>query len=192
MTRRIPPEVAAQVARLFVEEAEAVFRSALRAARGDGPEAEDLVQMAFQAAAEEWTTIVDYPLARKRAWLCRVAINKAIDGYRSGKRVQPAADPVDAASVSPSAEHVALTWMQAERCLKVINEMPEMRSKVAYLKFHEGWDTREIAGHLGISPSTVRVHLRDARVVLEAVAGSEVSFTEEPDNADNHGREEAR
>jgi len=49
---------------------------------------------------------------------------------------------------SPSAEHVALTRMQADRCLKVISEMPEMRSRVAYLKFHEGWKNREIAEEL--------------------------------------------
>jgi DNA-directed RNA polymerase specialized sigma24 family protein len=89
--QRISLKVAAQVVPLFVAESGAVFRSALRAAHGDRAEAEDLVQKAFQAAAEEWETIADYPPARKRAWLCRVAINQAIDGYRAGRRAEPAA-----------------------------------------------------------------------------------------------------
>jgi RNA polymerase sigma factor (sigma-70 family) len=148
--------------------------------------------MAFQTAAEEWETIADYSPARKRAWLCRVAINKAIDNYRAGQRLQPAADPGAVASEAPSAEGVVLTRMEADYCLKVISMMPEMRKKVAYLRFHEGWDAQAIAGHLGISPSTVRVHVHDARVMLEAAVESEVSFTEETSDADNHGREEAR
>lgn len=192
MTQRIPPEVAAQVARLFVEEAKVVFSSSLRAARGDRAEAEDLVQKAFEAAAEEWATIVDYPPARKRAWLRRVAINKAIDDYRTGRRVEPAPYPEDSASESPSAEQVALTRMQADRCLKVISEMPEMRSRVAYLKFHEGWKNREIADYLGISPGTVGAHAHAARITLEDALDPETIFTHAPGVADDLGREEAR
>ena len=75
-------------------------------------------------------------------------------------------DP-DGVREAPSAEQVALTRVQKDCCLKAISEMPEMRGKVAYLKFHEEWETREIAEHLRISPSTVRVHLRDARLMLE-------------------------
>jgi RNA polymerase sigma-70 factor (ECF subfamily) len=189
MTQRIPPEVAAQVARLFAEQSEAVYRSALRAARGDKGEAENCVQEAFQAAAEGWDTIADYPPGRKLAWLCRVAINKAIDGYRARKPVRPAADLEDVANASPSAEYAALTGMQAERCLKVISEMPEMRSRVAYLKFHEGWKNQVIAGYLGISPGTVGKHAWDARADLKK-ALPEMSFADDHDGeADGDGEE---
>ena len=178
MSQRIPDEVAAQVARLFIAEAPTVFTSALRAARGDRAEADDLVQKAFQAAAEQWATIVDYSPARKRAWLCRVAINKAIDDYRAGSRVELGAYPGDRANLSPSAEQVALTRMDADKCLEVIGEMPEMRSKVAYLKFHEGWTNREIAEYLEISPGTVGKHVSDARADLKR-ALPEMTFTDD-------------
>lgn len=188
MNQRIPAEVAAQVARLYVEKAPAVFGSALRAARGDRAGAEDLVQRTFQAAAEQWVTIVDYPPAKKQAWLRRVAINKAIDDYRAGSRVEPSAYPEDTASQSPSAEQVALTRMQADRCLKVIREMPEMRSKVAYLKFHEDWANREIAEYLGISAGTVGKHVSDARADLKK-ALPEMTLAEDSDGgADDDGR----
>jgi RNA polymerase sigma factor (sigma-70 family) len=180
MTQRIPPEVAAKVARLFVAESEAVYTSALRAARGDHAEAEDLVQKAFQAAAEQWDTIADYSPGRKRAWLRRVAINDAIDNYRKIGRRMRSAEPDDVIEEAASAEHVALTRMQADRCLKVINEMPGMRSKVAYLKFHEGWPNREIAAELDISPGTVGKHVSDARVDLKK-ALPEMTFTDDPD-----------
>src|ERR1039458_1671462 len=104
MAQRIPPEAAAQVARLFIEESPAVFRSALRAARGNRSEVDDLVQEAFQAAVLSWESIGGLSADRKRARLCRVAINKAIDGYRAGKLVQPTAN-LDAAGEMPSTEH---------------------------------------------------------------------------------------
>jgi RNA polymerase sigma factor (sigma-70 family) len=190
VNQRIPGEVAAQVARLFVEEAPAVFRTALRAVRGDRAEAEDLVQKAFQAAAEQWATIVDCLPARKRAWLRRVAINKAIDSYLAASRVEPGAYPEDTASQSPSAGQVALTRMQADRCLKAIREMPEMRSKVAYLKFHEEWANREIAEYLGISAGAVGKHVSDARADLKR-ALPEMTFTDDRDGEPDADAEEA-
>ena len=190
MNKPISGEVRAQVARLFVEEAPAVFRSALRADRGDRRSAEDALQHAFHMAAEKWDTIADYPPTRKRGWLCQVAINKAIDGYRSRRRLQPA-DPEDVTETSPSAEQVALTQMQADRCLKVIREMPEMRSKVAYLRFHEDWTNREIAVELGISPGTVGKHVSDARADLKKALPELTIVDGQDEEADADG-EEAR
>lgn len=191
MTQRIPPAVAAEVARLFKAESEAVFRSALRAAGGDRAEAENLVQEVFEAAALQWATIAAYLPDRRRAWLCRVARNKAIDGYRAGKPMQLAADP-DVSGESPSAERVALTRMQKDRCVKVISQMPEMRRKVAYLKFHEEWKTCEIAEYLSIAAGTVRVHVHGARVMLENAVGPEVFLTEDLAEETDVGEEEAR
>jgi DNA-directed RNA polymerase specialized sigma24 family protein len=119
-----------------------------------------------------------------------VAINKAIDDYRAGSRVEPGAHPEDTASQSPSAEQVALTRLQADRCLKVISEMPEMRSKVAYLKFHEEWANREIAEYLEISPGTVGKHVSDARADLNR-ALPEMTLTKDRDGEADADAEEA-
>jgi RNA polymerase sigma factor (sigma-70 family) len=161
MTKRISPEVEAQVAQLFVDHAEAVFVSALRAVGGDRREAETFVQEAFQAAAVQWDEIANDDPAAQRAWLRRVAINKAIDRHRVGRRVHLVAE-VEIARTEPSAEQIALPRIVKDRCLQVIKEMPPRRRLVAYLRWHEEWDVREIAQYLGIAVSTVRVHLRDS------------------------------
>lgn len=90
---------------------------------------------------------------------------------------------------SPSTEYVALSRLVKDRCLKVIGDMPDARSKVAYLRFHEEWDTKEIAEHLGIAVSTVRVHVHDARVTLQAAVGSEVQLTDETGEKADTGEE---
>ena len=187
MTQRIPPEVAAQVARLFVDEAAGVFRAARGVAGGNRRVAEDAVQEAFRLAAERWDSIAHYPPERKQGWLCAVAIHKVKDNYRAWTRAQPIADPEDVARESQGVEQVVLTRLQVERCLKVISEMPEMRSRVAYLRFHDGWKNREIAAELGISRGTVGKHVSDARADLKR-ALPELTFTDAPDG-DAEGEE---
>jgi RNA polymerase sigma factor (sigma-70 family) len=188
MIGRFAPEVLVQVARLYVEEAEAVFKVTRRAVYDDR-EAEDLVQEAFQAAALAWEKIAGYSPERKRAWLRRVAINKAIDRYRAGSRMHLVAD-VHVARLAPSAEEVVVTRLERDRCLQVIREMPPVRRLIAYLRWHEEWTVREIAEDFGIATSTVRVHLHDARVTLEEALG--VFCADVPDADDGPGREEAR
>lgn len=195
MTRRIAPDVAAQVARLFFEEAENVSKAARRAA-SDQREAEDLVQEAFQAAAMNWDRIATYSPDKRRAWLCRVAINKAIDCYRLGRRAQLGADP-NMPEVAPSAEETALTRIEKDRCWQAIKEMPLKQRTVAYLRWHEEWTAKEIAENLGIAASTVRVHLRNALIAAKAAVGDEATVTDEPDddepdNRDNCGGKEAQ
>jgi RNA polymerase sigma factor (sigma-70 family) len=192
MTDRIPSDVRAHVARLFVEESQVVFNAALRAACGDRSTAEVAVQEAFQAAAIQWAKIADRSPDGKRAWLCRVAKNKAIDRYRVGKPMHLVAD-VDVLRLAPSAEEVALTRIEKDRCLQVIKEMPLIQRTVVYLLCHDDWTVKEVAEELGIATSTVRVHLYNARVMLKAALGYEVSLAHGPDDADDDpGREKAR
>jgi RNA polymerase sigma-70 factor (ECF subfamily) len=170
------------MARLFMEKAEAVAKVA-RGLASDRREVEDLVQEAFQAAAEDWARIATYSPDRRRAWLCRVAINKAIDRYRLGKRTQLDADP-DPLQVTPSAEETALTRIEKDCCWQAIKEMPPKQRTVAYLRWHEEWTAKEIAEDLGIASSTVRVHLRNALLAVKAAVGDEVSVTDEPDDGE--------
>jgi DNA-directed RNA polymerase specialized sigma24 family protein len=80
--------------------------------------------------------------------------------------------------------------MQADWCVRVIREMPEMRSKVAYLKFHEDWANREIAEYLGISPGTVGKHVSYARADLKRTL-PEMTFTDDRDGEPDADAKEA-
>jgi DNA-directed RNA polymerase specialized sigma24 family protein len=111
MTRRIPPEAAAQVERLFRDEAPVVCRSACGRREGTGA-AEDAVQEAFRLAGLRWDMIACCPPETKRGLLCAVAIRRATDEHRRPKRVQPAGYPEDVAGESPGAGHAALTRVQ--------------------------------------------------------------------------------
>lgn len=191
MTRRIPPELQAPLARMFADHSQAVFPAVLRATYGDRGAAEDALQEAIEVAAEQWYEIADYPPEYKRNWLRTVAVRKAIDAYRKGwKRIQPVNLEDVVRGDSPSAEQVALTQLQADRCLKVISEMPEMRRKVAYLKFRREWTNQAIAEHLGISPGTVGKHVFDARVDLKR-ALPEMTFVDDHDGEAGTDGEEA-
>jgi RNA polymerase sigma-70 factor (ECF subfamily) len=196
VTKRVTPDVRGQVARLFVDEADAVSKAARRVA-SDEREAEDMVQEAFHAAAENWDRIATYSPDKRRAWLCRVAINKAIDRYRAGRRTQLGVDPADMSQVAPSAEDTALTRIEKDCCWKAMREMPLKQRTVAYLRWHEEWTAKEIAEGLGIATSTVRVHLRNALTAVNAAVGDEVVITDEldddePDDRDSRGGKEAR
>ncbi len=191
MSRGISPHVAGQVALLFTQESAAVFRTALQATGRDRTAAEDVVQETFKDAALQWDEIADFPPARKRAWLRRVAIRRAIDRYRADRRMDFAAEPTTTAA-SSSAEDVALTRLQADRCIKAIKEIPPMRRIVAYLRFRMEWDVSEISDQLGMRPSTVRVHIHEARGMLERAVGPEMTFTDDSDENSSAGEEEAR
>lgn len=60
--------------------------------------------------------------------------------------------------------------------------MPQVRQRVAFLKWGEEWSSAEIADLLGISQSTVRAHLKLARDELAEELGSEVSITDTGDD----------
>jgi RNA polymerase sigma-70 factor (ECF subfamily) len=54
-----------------------------------------------------------------------------------------------------------------------------MRRTVASLVWGKSWTPKRVAGHLGVAPSTVRGHLREARKQLRASVGHLVSFIDD-------------
>jgi len=80
---------------------------------------------------------------------------------------------------APSVEGVALSRIALDRCLEAINKMPPVQHRVAYLRWHEEWSTREIAHELGIAQATVRVHLMNVRNALRDEVGDELLVAEE-------------
>jgi RNA polymerase sigma-70 factor (ECF subfamily) len=146
--------------------------------------AEDLVQTAFHEAIFAWRTVGPYAPDEQRRWLRRVLKNKAIDDYRKHRRV----DVVDLATAAPepgppavAASELAELSLTLANCWAEIRRMPPVRQQVAFLAWDEDWTTAQIAAHLGLSASTVRGHLYEARKQLRSSLGRLVIGDEDDD-----------
>lgn len=183
----ISGEAAAAVERLFLAEADGLFGYACTLPGVSRSDAEDLVQVTFYAAAVEWDRrLRPADEESRRRWLYRVLRNKAIDQWRAttaSRRVSP--ETVEAMPLAYQETHdEALYSITLERCWDRITKMPEIRQRVAFLKWGEDWSSADIAAQLGITQSTVRAHLKRARDELAQEIGPEALFAEPADGKD--------
>ena len=193
---RIPEEHAHEVARLYYEVASDLHRYGCRVSQGDTAVADDLVQETFHDAARSWSSLRTVNLDRQRAWLFRVLKNKAVTRWRQSVRpANSAATAVDVVSdVVSDADDTsdkALNSIALNRCWEILKSMPAQRFRCSYLRWHAGWSTSEVAAHLGISQSTVRVHIKNARDELTIAVGPDVVFLDVDDDFDS-GKEARR
>jgi RNA polymerase sigma-70 factor, ECF subfamily len=177
-----------QVEDLYRQEADDLYKYACSISCGCGSEAWDLVQTAFQEAIRAWQQVGPYGPDEHRKWLRRVLRNKAIDLWRKQNVIALAADvshPHPHCRSDDPGEHAELTLALAG-CWKVIEQMPPTRRMVAALVWGKSWPPTRVAEHLGVAPSTVRGHLREARRQLRATVGHLVPFID-----DEEGQEPA-
>jgi RNA polymerase sigma-70 factor (ECF subfamily) len=101
--------------------------------------------------------------------------NKVFDQWGTARRyVERVSDQETVTDLDTP--RTAISNLLLQKCWKVIDSMPRAQRRVALLKWQGEWSNREIAAHLDIAPSTVRVHLRNARNTLVAELGDEVVF----------------
>jgi RNA polymerase sigma-70 factor (ECF subfamily) len=183
MPRRISEETAEQVAQLFVAVAPDLFQFAVTLVQGDRASAEDLVQEAFQAVALAWVKVGSYDLDCQRAWLFTVTRNKAINRWKANRRVTSELDMVRAVEITDrdDTHDKVLNSLTLDRCREVLRSMPPARYRIAYLHFYEEWRPSEIAKHLGLSASTVRVQIKRARDQLANAIGPDIPLAGEPE-----------
>jgi RNA polymerase sigma-70 factor (ECF subfamily) len=192
MPRRISEQTAKEVADVFTAVAHDLHRYAVTLVQGDHAAADDLVQEAFHAAARDWDTLHGREPGHQRAWLFVVTRNKAVSRWKAGARVEVGTERLESRARASAPED---TWnkticaLTLEACRTVLDRMPPTRYQVAHLRWYEQWSTREIAELLGITASTVRVHLKNARDDLARALGPDLLLTEEP--ATPAGKEEA-
>ncbi|MFF0205853.1 RNA polymerase sigma factor [Streptomyces sp. NPDC005017] len=190
MTPRVPPEHWGEIEDLYRRFRDGMVNYATRLLDGEPHLAHDLVQETFKAAALRWDTLQLRGESGQRAWLYRVLRNKVYDRWRStGRCALGGLDEERAADLDTPRTAVSNVLLQM--CWKVIDGMPRSQRRVALLKWHGEWTNGEIGGHLGITESTVRVHLRNARRTLTAELGDEVVFPSEWEDTDP-GEEAAR
>ncbi len=186
MGSRISPETAEAVAGLFRAEAAGLFSYAHTLPNVSRYDAEDLVQVTFQAAATEWERrLCSLDQESQRKWLYRVLRNKAIDQWRTSGSRRVFSQQVESTPVPQQETYRhALCSIVLQRCWDRIAKMPEARQRVAFLKWGEEWSSAEIARLLGISQSTVRAHLKLARDELSEEIGPQIPFADSGDDTD--------
>jgi RNA polymerase sigma factor (sigma-70 family) len=161
-------------------DAESLFRAAyddlVRAAYallGNHADTEDAAQNSFHKLMLAWARIGGLPTAgEQRAYLTRIMINEALQilrlPHRKWERIGVAAgeqgvhqEPLDESE--QAREDLRLVW-------KAIGKMPATRREVVILHA-AGYEYEEIAARLGISESTVRSHISNARQQLSSWRG---------------------
>lgn len=141
---------------------------------GDEDEAKDVAQQAF---IRLWGAIRGYDeTMRFDPWFFRIVVNLSIDSYRRArKRLQSVAPlpeaglPEAAPGAGPSVPGADVAFMRRElRGIfnRLASQLGPAQRAVFTLKEIEGVETEEIASILGITESTVRNHLMQARRIL--------------------------
>ena len=133
--------------------------------------AQDLAQETFLSA---WVHRGACPAGAQKAWLCRIAVNKAKDHLKSAynRRMAVTEAPGDtapalaAAQNAPSLEAECETRADAGLARECIEGLAEPYRTVSVLYFMQEWPVEAIARQLGRMPKTVHTQLYRAKKML--------------------------
>ncbi|WP_238444528.1 RNA polymerase sigma factor [Salsipaludibacter albus] len=157
-----------RVEELFRSEGTSLVRLA-RLFTEDRNAAEDLVQEAFIRFHRTRRRIRDPDAAA--AYLRSILLNLCRDHNRRGlmSRRHHATQPPDPAPEALDTGVVERLASQRESSLVVmaLQALPRRQRDCLVLRYHLGLSEREIAATLGISPNTVKTHVRRAMATLE-------------------------
>lgn len=122
-------------------------------------EAEEVTQEAFYRAYRDWDRVgrMDHP----GAWTRRVALNLAVGRWRRF-RVEARA----LLRLTPAIEAPAPDEPESARFWEAVRALPDRQAQAIALTYVEDLDAESVGQILGISASTVRVHLSRARATL--------------------------
>jgi RNA polymerase sigma-70 factor (ECF subfamily) len=131
---------------------------------------EDVVQDAFARAFAGLDELQEAPPLR--AWLFRIAHNRALDLLRRG--AIRAAEPIEAAHEvadpeSPDPVEVLMRREAVDTAVSRFVELPAVQRSVVILKDVLGQSLEEIASMLGLTVNAVKAHLARGRARLKAI-----------------------
>ena len=193
---RISPREAEELAACFRAYARDLFGYACVLTRRDRAMAEDLVQAAFEAAAEAWHVLGDLTEEQRRGWLWRMLASIAVDGFRREtafrdrlpriealyQKIQ--ADLPEQAPPEQAPPEQVLSSIALERCWRIIQGLPQRQHAVALLRWKLDMKESEIAQVLGMDEKTVSVHLYRVRRKLLLQVGTDHPFDgDDPEGA---------
>jgi RNA polymerase sigma factor (sigma-70 family) len=174
-----------QIIQLYHHASQEVFKYAFTLPNMNHYQAQDLVQTAFEEAWRQRDRLRKSSLGQKKAWLKTVVVRREIDRWRATGTCDLVAEIPEQPSPARDPIHEVVHREVLRRCWEEMRVMPEVRQRVAFLRWALEWKTAEVADHLGITAATVRWHLKQARDRLVEAVGAEVSFLEE--EADDGG-----
>lgn len=108
--------------------------------------------------------------AHEKAWLLRVAANLSKNKLRSESLRRT--DELNEELVAEERPDLTFLW-------EAVSRLPRQYSEAIHLFYHEGYDTRQIAGILGKKESTVRSDLHRGRDRLRRLLREEYGFETE-------------
>lgn len=184
MPPQIPAEHQAEIEALYLALSHGLRSAAAWQLGPDAHLAEDIVHDTFCAAALAWAKLRERSAAEREAWLRTVMRNKIIDHWRADPRRASSLSETDLGEVAATGQDTAaraLDRVEIEALTAALSRMPEAQRRVAFLRWHAGWSGQEIAQFLGVTMSTVRVHLFRARGGLAPHVDSADSTTEPGD-----------
>ena len=147
----------------------ALFRHVLRVA-GTQSDAEDVVQEAFISA---WRSIASFQGGSFRAWLFRIATNRAIDLVRARRRrgelpLEPGEDEevgwVEPAAPGADLPEIASQHEGASLVEEALSALPAEQRAALLLRDVEGFDYAEIARITAVEIGTVKSRIHRARL----------------------------
>jgi RNA polymerase sigma factor (sigma-70 family) len=147
------------------------LRTVVLARVGERQAVDDVMQEVSLAAVRQSAPLADPE--RIAPWLYRLAVRQAllyrrregrqrrvIGGY--GERIRP--------SDTDDRSHDPLAWLLADEQRRTVRQavdrLPRGDAEILMLKYTEGWSYRQLADHLGASPSAVEARLHRARAKL--------------------------
>ena len=154
--------------RLYRENYPRLLRS-LYAITGDASAAEDCLQEAFVKAWRAWPKF--RPEAAPEGWLHQIAVNTAIS-YRRRARLRTVGEILRRLGRPSPGEDPAHAATQTE-IVKAISSLPPRVAADFVLRYHHGYNNREIARLEGVSERTIGARLARAREELARSLGPE-------------------
>jgi RNA polymerase sigma-70 factor (ECF subfamily) len=139
---------------------------------GDRSAGEELAQDAFVSLHRHWRRVAQYD--DPAAWVRRVATNLALSSRRRMVR--------EARALLRLRTHARVTSLDLpdddRRYWDAVRALPVRQAQCVALRYLEDRSIDDIAGILAIAPSTVRVHLHQARKTLAERFGDEFGTVE--------------
>ena len=154
---------------MLAEHADRVYAHVARIL-GPGAEAEDVVQVACISA---WRSIASFEGTSFRAWLFRIATNRAIDLMRARRRrgelpLEPAEDEempwAEPIAGGPALEDLAADREAVRAVEDALRGIPAEQRAAVLLRDVEGFDYEEIARITGAEVGTVKSRIHRGRL----------------------------